>query len=77
MRRRARRGENRARADYIEAIGAYYDHFGKQLRARMQSLADAFEALANRYGDNDKPQISARCTSPPLSRLPTMGGGGD
>ena len=44
--------------DYIEAIGAYYDHFGERLpRARMQSLADAFEALANRYGDDDEAQI--------------------
>jgi hypothetical protein len=44
--------------DYIEAIGAYYDHFGERLpRARMQSLSDAFEALANRYGDDDEAQI--------------------
>jgi hypothetical protein len=44
--------------DYIEAIAAYYDHFGERLqRARMQSLADAFEALAKRYGDDDETQI--------------------
>jgi Tetratricopeptide repeat len=43
---------------YIEAIAAYYDHFADRLqRARMLSLADAFEALAQRYGDDDEAQI--------------------
>ena len=36
--------------DYIEAIAAYYDHFAERSHAaRMRSLADAFEALAQRY----------------------------
>jgi tetratricopeptide (TPR) repeat protein len=44
--------------DYIEAIGAYYDHFAERLQgARMQSVADAFEALAKRYQDDDEAQI--------------------
>jgi hypothetical protein len=43
---------------YVEAIAAYYDHFAERLqRARIQALADAFEALANRYGDDDEAQI--------------------
>lgn len=44
--------------DYIEAIAAYYDHFGERLqKARMQSLSDAFEKLAARYRDDDETQI--------------------
>jgi hypothetical protein len=44
--------------DYIEAIAAFYDHFAERpQRARMRSLADAFEALANRYADDDETQI--------------------
>ncbi len=44
--------------DYIEAMGAYYDHFAERTqRARMQSLADAFAAVAARYPDDDETQI--------------------
>ena len=44
--------------DYIEAIAAYYDHFAERSHAaRMRSLADAFEALAQRYADDDETQI--------------------
>jgi tetratricopeptide (TPR) repeat protein len=44
--------------DYIEAIATYYDRFAERLQAaRMRSLADAFEALAKRYGDDDEAQI--------------------
>jgi hypothetical protein len=44
--------------DYIEAIAAFYDHFAeRQQRARMQSLSDAFEALAERYSGDDETQI--------------------
>ena len=43
---------------YIEAIAAYYDQFGERLqRTRIQALADAFEALAKRYGDDDEARI--------------------
>jgi hypothetical protein len=43
---------------YIEAIAANYDHFAERLqRARIQALANAFEALAQRYGDDDEAQI--------------------
>jgi tetratricopeptide (TPR) repeat protein len=43
---------------YIEAVAAYYDHFAERLqRARIQALADAFHALAQRYGDDDEAQI--------------------
>ena len=44
--------------DYIEAIAAYYDRFaGRSQRLRMQSLSDAYEALAERYSDDDEAQI--------------------
>jgi hypothetical protein len=44
--------------DYIEAIAAYYDHFAERLHgARIRSLSDAFEALAQRYPDDDETQI--------------------
>jgi hypothetical protein len=44
--------------DYIEAVAAYYDHYAERLqRVRMQSLSDAFEALAARYPDDDETQI--------------------
>jgi tetratricopeptide (TPR) repeat protein len=43
---------------YIEAIAAYYDRFAERSHvARMKSLADAFEALASRYPDDDEAQI--------------------
>jgi tetratricopeptide (TPR) repeat protein len=44
--------------DYIAAIAAFYDHFTERPQAaRMRSLADAFEALAVRYQDDDETQI--------------------
>ncbi len=44
--------------DYIEAIAAYYDRFAERSHgARMRSLADAFEALAKRFSDDDEAQI--------------------
>jgi len=43
---------------YIEAIAAYYDHFGdRPPGARLRSLADAFAALAQKYPDDDETQI--------------------
>jgi tetratricopeptide (TPR) repeat protein len=40
--------------DYIEAVAAYYDHFAeRQNGARIKSLSDAFEALAQRYSDDE------------------------
>ena len=43
---------------YIEAIAAYYDLYPARPHvARMQALADAFEALAARYPDDDEAQI--------------------
>jgi tetratricopeptide (TPR) repeat protein len=43
---------------YVEAIAAYYDRFSERLHTvRMKSLADAFEALAARYPDDDETQI--------------------
>jgi hypothetical protein len=40
--------------DYIEAVAAYYDHFAeRQNGARIKSLSDAFEALAQRYPDDE------------------------
>jgi tetratricopeptide (TPR) repeat protein len=44
--------------DYIEAIAAYYqDWANRPERARQQSRAKAFEALAARYPDDDEAQI--------------------
>ncbi|HYM01420.1 MAG TPA: hypothetical protein VET85_00660 [Stellaceae bacterium] len=43
---------------YIEAIAAYYDKFAERTHGqRMQALSDAFEALAQRYPDDDETQI--------------------
>ncbi|HKM87324.1 MAG TPA: hypothetical protein VJX48_01850 [Xanthobacteraceae bacterium] len=43
---------------YIEAIAAYYDRFGERTHgARLRSVADAFEALALKYPDDDETQI--------------------
>lgn len=40
--------------DYIEAVAAYYDHFAeRQNGARVKSLSDAFETLAQRYPDDE------------------------
>ena len=55
---RAIGAETERERDYIEAIGGLLRHFGERPpRARMQSLADAFEAWRNRYGDDDEAQI--------------------
>ena len=44
--------------DYIEAIAAFYERFLERPQAaRMRSLADAFEALAARYKNDDETQI--------------------
>ena len=43
---------------YIEAIAEYYDGFGdRPHRARMKSLADAFEVVAKRFPKDDEAQI--------------------
>jgi hypothetical protein len=43
---------------YIEAMAAYYDRFAERPHAaRLRSLADAFEALAKRFPDDDETQI--------------------
>ena len=44
--------------DYIEAVAAYYEDWANRPeRARQQSRAKAFEALAARYPDDDEAQI--------------------
>ncbi len=44
--------------EYIEAVAAYYqDWANRPERARQLSLAQAFEALAARYPDDDEAQI--------------------
>jgi tetratricopeptide (TPR) repeat protein len=44
--------------DYIEAVAAYYqDWANRPERARQQSRAEAFGALASRYPDDDEAQI--------------------
>jgi tetratricopeptide (TPR) repeat protein len=58
---------------YIEAVGAYYDHFAEQLHAvRLRSMADAFEALAKQYPDDDETQIFSAIylvsTQPPADK---------
>ena len=46
--------------DYIEAAAAYYADFaGRPERARQASRAQAFEALAAKYPDDDEAQIFA------------------
>jgi hypothetical protein len=46
--------------DYIEAVAAYYADFAdRPERARQLSRAQAFEALAARYPDDDEAQIFA------------------
>jgi hypothetical protein len=45
---------------YIEAIAAYYDRFAERPhQARLRSLADAFEALAKQYPDDETQIFSA------------------
>lgn len=57
---------------YIEAIAAYYDRFAERPHpARMRSLADAFEALAKRYPDDETQIFSAIyliSTQPPADK---------
>lgn len=44
--------------DYIEAVAAYYQDFSaRSERARQESRAKAFEALAARYPDDDEAKI--------------------
>jgi tetratricopeptide (TPR) repeat protein len=46
--------------DYIEAVAAYYADFANRPeRARQAARADAFEALAAKYPDDDEAQIFA------------------
>jgi hypothetical protein len=46
--------------DYVEAVAAYYADFaGRPERARQASRAQAFEALAAKYPDDDEAQIFA------------------
>jgi len=57
--RRIEGGTQRER-DYIEAVAAYYADFANQPeRARQAARAQAFEALAARYPDDDEAQIFA------------------
>lgn len=45
---------------YIEAVAAYYDRFAERPHpARLRSLADAFEALAKQYPDDETQIFSA------------------
>jgi tetratricopeptide (TPR) repeat protein len=57
---------------YIEAIAAYYDRFAERTHpARMRSLADAFEALAKQYPDDETQTFSAIyliATQPPTDK---------
>jgi hypothetical protein len=46
--------------DYIDAVATYYEDFAnKPERARQAARANAFEALAARYPDDDEAQIFA------------------
>jgi tetratricopeptide (TPR) repeat protein len=58
---------------YIEAVGAYYDKFAERPHAaRLRSMADAFEALAKQYPDDDETQIFSAIylvsTQPPADK---------
>ncbi len=58
---------------YIEAVGAYYDRFAERPHAaRLRSMADAFEALAKQYPDDDETQIFSAIylvsTQPPADK---------
>src|SRR6266566_454902 len=55
------------------AIGAYYDRFAERPHsARLRSMADAFEALAKQYPDDDETQIFSAIylvsTQPPADK---------
>jgi hypothetical protein len=70
---RAIGAKSRRERDYIEAIAAFYDHFAERPQAaRMRSLSDAFEALAQRYDDDDETQIFSAlylaASQPPTDR---------
>ena len=44
--------------DYLEAVAAYYEDFGKKTEgARQLARAKAYEALAGKYPDDDEAQI--------------------
>src|SRR5437764_1300330 len=57
---------------YVEAMGAYYDKFAEQPHpVRMRALADAFEALAKKYSDEETQIFSAIymvSTQPPADK---------
>lgn len=55
---RATGAKTQRERDYIDAVAAYYEHFAERSHgARIRSLSDAFEALAERYPDDDETQI--------------------
>ncbi len=55
--------------DYLEAVAAYYQDFGKRSeRERQVARAKAYEALAAKYPKDDS---SMRSTSPARSCRPT------
>jgi tetratricopeptide (TPR) repeat protein len=44
--------------DYVKAVATYYEFYpAKPHKARMRAMADAFEALAVKYRDDDETQI--------------------
>jgi tetratricopeptide (TPR) repeat protein len=57
---------------YIEAVAAYYDNFAERPHAvRLRSMADAFEALAKQYPDDETQIFSAIyivATQPPSDK---------
>ncbi len=58
---------------YIEAVAAYYDKFAERPHAaRLRSMADAFEAVATRFPDDDETQIFSAIyivsTQPPADK---------
>jgi tetratricopeptide (TPR) repeat protein len=58
---------------YIEAVGAYYDKFAERPHpVRLRAMADAFEALAKQYPDDDETQIFSAIylvsTQPPADK---------
>src|SRR5258708_10079187 len=58
---------------YIEAIAAYYDKFAERPHGpRLRSLADAFDALAKQYPNDDETQIFSAIylvsTQPPADK---------
>jgi tetratricopeptide (TPR) repeat protein len=57
---RATQAKTQRERDYIEAVGAYYANWGERTeRARQETRARAFEALAARYPDDDEAQVFA------------------